>query len=247
MRFIIEGNPISQLRPRFSTFGGYVRTYDPQSKQKEFVRKALNQQISKSTNSPDIKIVKEASNLPYKEPLMVEVTFGLPVPKSAPESKRNAKLWNCEKFVSKPDIDNLLKFILDCCNGILFLDDSHIFMCKCTKKYSNKPKTVIDIFSMTNILSKEVEGILQLISPQQVDDLICDVSQLCELEDNVCMDLQTDRENDRQIVLERTANILSMIASKYAKPLEKIQKKFPDYWRSNVLEEKKPQSACSIS
>ena len=48
-------------------------------------------------------------------------------------------------YVIKPDIDNLLKFIMDSGNKILWVDDSQIWKVEMEKVYSEIPSTTIEI------------------------------------------------------------------------------------------------------
>ena len=36
---------------------------------------------------------------------------------------------------SRPDIDNLFKFVLDALNGVFWIDDSQVVMCSLSKEY----------------------------------------------------------------------------------------------------------------
>ena len=45
----------------------------------------------------------------------------------------------------KPDIDNLLKFVMDAMNGVFYKDDSQIVDVDIKKQYSNTPCTIITI------------------------------------------------------------------------------------------------------
>lgn len=69
------------------------------------------------------------------------ITYYMPLPKSWSEKKKN-KMLN-QPHVSRPDIDNLLKFTFDCMNGIVFKDDSQIYHLASEKIYSHNPRTEI--------------------------------------------------------------------------------------------------------
>jgi Holliday junction resolvase RusA-like endonuclease len=55
--------------------------------------------------------------------------------------KDTAPLWH----TSKPDVDNMAKFLMDSLNKIYWKDDSYIADCWITKQYDDKPRTEIDI------------------------------------------------------------------------------------------------------
>lgn len=109
--FTIAGEPVAQGRPRFSSHGGFVRTYDP-AKSKE-----AKQHVRYSA-----KVAMEG-NEPLDGPIKMYAEFGIMLPKSQ-ERKRTPvpKGWRTKK----PDLDNLLKLVKDACSGIVYLDDNII-------------------------------------------------------------------------------------------------------------------------
>jgi Holliday junction resolvase RusA-like endonuclease len=70
------------------------------------------------------------------------VNFYMPIPKSATK-KQLREIEKHPKHYRKPDIDNLLKFSLDCLNGELFKDDSLIWSLNALKGYHTEPGTYI--------------------------------------------------------------------------------------------------------
>lgn len=130
----ILGNPIAKARARHRRIGNKIITYDIQQQQKETVRTILAQ-----------KMIKENTYFDADELLHVDMSFVLSYPKSL--SKRKIKAYNdgSYKHASKPDIDNLAKFYLDCCNKIVYPDDCKVVSLNLTKLYSDDAKTIIDI------------------------------------------------------------------------------------------------------
>jgi Holliday junction resolvase RusA-like endonuclease len=260
MRFIIEGVPISKARPRFARRGNFVTTYDPQHNEKMIFRDKLSLALQEAFNSENKQIVMEASNLASGEFFEMRVSFHLPIPKSATQAKRNALLWGFEEHATKPDVDNLGKWLLDCCNGIFFRDDMHIYLLKCTKRYANKPRTIIDIMSKKNFaINDKARGILEIFGPEQLIKFAEDVSELYTLYDVDEKDdwvaKEVGEENTREVRLARTAYLLSMISDTHGKLLDKINRKFPGFWKdaeriaqevSNVLEKEKSQSTSDV-
>jgi Holliday junction resolvase RusA-like endonuclease len=49
------------------------------------------------------------------------------------------------RHVQKPDLDNMIKYILDCGNKILWHDDAEIYNITATKFWSKTPRTEIKI------------------------------------------------------------------------------------------------------
>ena len=46
-------------------------------------------------------------------------------------------------YTNKPDIDNMLKFVMDAGNNVIWYDDSQIFKVEMEKVYSLSPRTEI--------------------------------------------------------------------------------------------------------
>ena len=129
----IIGNPTSQKRHRHTRWG----TYDPSSKDKK-------QFIDYITSSYNLK------NFPTDEPLDLTMWFYMKRPKSHYGTGRNCdvlKKNHPTMHTKKPDIDNLIKFVLDAGNGLLWKDDSVVVNITAYKRYSNNknPRTLIKI------------------------------------------------------------------------------------------------------
>ena len=124
----IYGNPIPLNRPRACKRGSFIQMYDSQIKEKEIVKWQARAQFNKE---------------PLKTPLFLDILFGMAIPKGTSRIRTNLMLQNELVPMKKPDIDNLIKFILDCLNGILFDDDSQIIEVKARKCYSDNPRTVV--------------------------------------------------------------------------------------------------------
>lgn len=58
------------------------------------------------------------------------ITFYLPMPKSWSEVQKTIHMW--EQHQQKPDVDNLLKALLDAC----YLDDSSVWDVRVTKRWT---------------------------------------------------------------------------------------------------------------
>ena len=147
MKIIIEGDPIADVRPRHTTVKGCTWTYDPKAKEKEEVRKKMALHVFEALNCMDREIVKEASNLAQDRSFSLWLTFHMPIPKSFTKRKIRAIGNDLLPMISKPDIDNLTKFYLDCANGVLFPDDRMINLLTASKQYSTKPRTEIIVQS----------------------------------------------------------------------------------------------------
>lgn len=126
----LYGDPVPQKRPRFRRTEKYVQTYDPQSQEKEQYRWQLRSQFR---------------NKPLTVPLEMDVIFYMPIPKATSFVRKKLMIANTMHHMKRPDIDNLMKYILDCMNGIVFQDDAQIWSIRAQKIYAESPGTLIKI------------------------------------------------------------------------------------------------------
>ena len=134
MMISIPGNPIPLERHRSFMKKGCIKQYDPQVTAKVIFQMIMEQEIKKQKKNDYL--LKDA---PYEITIIFEMPF--------PLSKRKKKMPPLEDIphTTKPDIDNLIKFVLDCGNGIIWKDDRYINSIKAKKVYSDNPKTIIHI------------------------------------------------------------------------------------------------------
>jgi Holliday junction resolvase RusA-like endonuclease len=133
IKLTILGEPKAQKRHRSVRMGNAVRQYDP----------------SASDKGDFLSVVqREAPKEPLSVPLAVAIRFYFTRPKSHFRTGKNshvmkdtAPLWH----TSKPDVDNMAKFLMDSLNKIYWKDDSYIADCWITKQYDDKPRTEIEI------------------------------------------------------------------------------------------------------
>lgn len=141
MIIIIPGNPIPLQRHRSFVRNGQVCNYDSQIKDKLIFQKMIRSQICSIKKSPlETGLICE---LLSKESYQVNLIFFMPYP----QSKRRKTMPDlCDiPHIVKPDLDNLVKFVLDCGNGLLWKDDKMINQIMSKKIYDEEPKTIIHI------------------------------------------------------------------------------------------------------
>ena len=131
MKIVIEGEPVAQGRPRFSTINGHARVYDP----------------AKSRNYK--KLVQSVAKRHVSEPLDREIRLVIDVYKSIPKSFTKKKHLEAVEGrirpITKPDIDNYIKGILDGLNGVVWIDDNRIVSLTVNKFYSEHPRVEVEI------------------------------------------------------------------------------------------------------
>lgn len=117
--FFVPGKVQGKARPRFSHRSGTV--YTP-GKTKSYER-----QIAEAY---------EAQRGPcFEGAVMVTVEAVFSVPKSWTRTKK-AEAAAGKLAPGKPDIDNILKVVLDGLNGIAYDDDKQVTVVQCKKSYS---------------------------------------------------------------------------------------------------------------
>jgi len=120
----LPGTPITKLRPRFSRFKGQVRTFDSQTEEKNTSKWQLKQRM----------VGREL----FQGPLSLELTFTFECPKSRKKKK--------EVYHSvKPDLDNIIKYIMDVGNGTLWYDDQQVVKIAAVKVYGDVAGTEITV------------------------------------------------------------------------------------------------------
>ncbi len=125
LQFRIDGDPVPKGRPKFSSRGGFVKTYTPKkTADYESIVRAAAQAAMGPTDL-------------LETPLGVYLYIRLPIPQSHSKKRKEACLSGSEKPIKKPDIDNLAKSVLDGLNGVIWRDDSQIVSLHVTKVYAS--------------------------------------------------------------------------------------------------------------
>lgn len=124
LKFFIDGKPKPLQRPRL----GRNCVYDPSSKDK----KIFAQKVKNLYSLP-----------PFSVPLYVKMIFYFEMPKSWPIKKK--KEFLLQAHCQRPDTSNLVKFVEDALNEVLWVDDCLIFMQQNEKYWAEKSKTVIEV------------------------------------------------------------------------------------------------------
>lgn len=121
----IPGAPKGQPRPRAFARGGKARVYDPGTAEGWKGQIALALQDALDTND----------RFDPTAPLAVSMRFSMPRP-SAMRRKRPHPEDGAVPHVKKPDIDNLIKAVLDACTQLqIWHDDSQVCRLIVSKMY----------------------------------------------------------------------------------------------------------------
>jgi Holliday junction resolvase RusA-like endonuclease len=140
--FTIPGPPVGKARPRFSRRGAATIAYTPGKTARHEERVAL--------------IARSAMRgcRPLTGPVQVHVDITMPVPASWSRRRRREAIDRTIAPTVKPDIDNVLKLLLDAMSGICYADDRQIVGLTATKFYGDPPGVRVAV-SPASLLSSE--------------------------------------------------------------------------------------------
>ena len=129
----VLGEPVGKGRPRFSTRGGFVKTYTP-AKTTEYEKKIRDEFLNNYQPS-----------MFEDEALELNAKFVFEMPKSW--SKKKRELLNGKPCTKRPDLDNCIKSVMDALNkGIAYTDDAQITdTSRSIKRWGTEPYTEIII------------------------------------------------------------------------------------------------------
>jgi len=129
--FTIYGEPVPKGRPRFSTRGKFPVAYTPE-KTKAYEFEVGMMALGAMGGSKPLEGALEA---------FIYVTF--PVPASYSKKRTEACLSNSEKHTKKPDLDNVIKSVIDGMDKIVFENDSQITSIHAAKVYGEVAKVEV--------------------------------------------------------------------------------------------------------
>ena len=125
IRIVVYANPVPKGRPRVALRGKFPIVYTPKA-----TRDAEDAFLSQA--------MKKRPEAPLEGPLSVSISFFKIKPKSY---SKKITLWT-----QKPDLDNLVKLVLDALNKVFYVDDSQIVEIKCGKEFTKYiPRTEVII------------------------------------------------------------------------------------------------------
>lgn len=129
--FEIPGKIIGKGRPRLNSYTGAV--YTP-TRTKDYENLVMQYFMIKY---PKFKQLEGR--------VSVEIVANFEVPKSTKKQDKIFMLENKINPIKKPDIDNIVKIILDAMNEIAFKDDTQITKLNVEKKYSETESVFVKI------------------------------------------------------------------------------------------------------
>lgn len=132
MRFTIPGEPVGKARPRFArTPSGNVKAYTP-AKTAGYERY--------------VAMLYRASGGKLNDgAVMINITAYYKMPQKLSKARFSDMLNGVLLPTKKPDIDNVVKIILDALNSVAYTDDSHIVRLSAEKSYAINPSVEVEI------------------------------------------------------------------------------------------------------
>lgn len=136
IKFEVPGDPRGKGRPKFRRVGSFVRTYTDKKTQ---TYEALVKQCAEEVFDFDE---------PLEGPISLFLCIRLPIPKSHSKKRSAACLSGLEAPTKKPDIDNILKSVMDGLNGTIYKDDNQVVDVSMKKIYDLNPGIEVVIKAM---------------------------------------------------------------------------------------------------
>jgi Holliday junction resolvase RusA-like endonuclease len=128
----IDGDPIPQKQTR----KGKNCFYDPSKSAKEMIQWQVR---------------PYAPTEPLTGPVQMFVTFYFKPPKSASGIRRRQMLNHVIHHIKRPDVDNCAYLVTNALKNIFYVDDSQIIDLVLSKRFAEKPKTIVKIMPIEEI------------------------------------------------------------------------------------------------
>jgi Holliday junction resolvase RusA-like endonuclease len=129
--FTVYGEPVAKGRPRFSTRGKFPVAYTPE-KTKVYEFEVGMMALAAMGGTKPLEGALEA---------FIYITYA--VPESYSKKRLEACLSGLEKHTKKPDLDNVIKAVIDGMDKIVFDNDSQITSIHATKVYGEVAKAEV--------------------------------------------------------------------------------------------------------
>ena len=120
--FTVPGKIVGKGRPRLNTYTGCIYTPGKTKDYEDLIMQYF--------------LLKYPRFTPIEGRVAVEITANFEIPKSANKTNKELMLENKINPLKKPDIDNIVKVILDAMNTCAFKDDTQISKLSVEKRYA---------------------------------------------------------------------------------------------------------------
>ena len=127
--FVVDGLPVAKARPRLTRTG---HAYTPAK------TRAYELRISQMFRAKYVM-------LPRNKPVMLSVIARFPIPNYAKRKTKLDKILEGEIYGHRPDMDNIMKSVLDGLNGVAYTDDALVYCLYGRKEYSKYPGVTVTL------------------------------------------------------------------------------------------------------
>lgn len=134
IQFNVPGPPQGKARARTVRYGnGRIGSYTPDKTviYENLIKVSYLEQTQKIYNN--------------REALAVKITACFEPPKSTSKKRKAQMLSGDIRPTKKPDIDNIVKCILDGLNSVAYRDDTQVVSVQAVKKYAEKAEVQVEI------------------------------------------------------------------------------------------------------
>ena len=135
--FTVPGAPRGKGRPQFARRGKFVTTYtdDKTASYENLVALACREEMR--------------GRPPLDGPVWLQVVATFAIPASASKVKKLEMLTGKVGATKKPDLDNIVKAVLDGLNAVAFVDDVQVIRISARKEYGPLPGVSVRIDATT--------------------------------------------------------------------------------------------------
>lgn len=134
-RLDVPGKIHGKGRPRFSGRTGTVYTPKPTAIYENYIKTLFLSQFGA---------------IQTDKPLVLKITAFLGIPKSTTKKERVLIEKGEKQPTKKPDIDNIIKVVLDALNGVAYIDDKQVIRVEATKAFGETESLHIEIYEFDN-------------------------------------------------------------------------------------------------
>lgn len=135
VEFTVPGQPRGKGRPRFARRGQHVTTY-------------TDDQTAAYENLVALAYKAASGQYHADAPVAVDIAAHYKIPKSASKRRRQAMIDGAIRPQVKPDIDNVIKAVLDGLNRVAYADDKQVVTLTINKRYAEIPRLEVTVSSM---------------------------------------------------------------------------------------------------
>lgn len=135
LSFTAHVSPCGKDRPRFSLRSGFPRVYTS-VKTRRF--ETIFSDVAHGA-------MMRAGLMPTYDAVRIHIVVYFPVPQSYSKKKRGECIASLIKPMMKPDIDNVVKAVLDAMNGVVYDDDKQVFELFVSKRYTDRGEGYVEV------------------------------------------------------------------------------------------------------